>query len=666
MTRSRLPTAVLAIALAAFPVGAAAQDLGNDTCMACHREDARPVDAAVLGASAHAVRACVDCHSDVKDIPHDEKLGRVDCAKCHAAAGADFARSIHAELGRRNVPDTPTCATCHGTHDVYRKLDVRSRVNHLKIDAVCLKCHASPQLTGRHPDMASAEFVERYGSSIHGRAVHVMGLTVAATCSDCHGHHDMRPKKDPASTVHPNNIPNTCKACHLGIFESWKGSAHGKLWGNGNGGGPVCTTCHTAHDISDPTVGAFRVRAPVSCGGCHKEESATYRDTFHGKATSLGFAVAATCSDCHTPHKNLPKSDPDSTVHPARLVATCGRCHPAANASFVRFNPHLDPTSSAQSPTAHVVHMAMIWLLTGTFSFFGIHTLLWIQRSVVAVLRGEMPHEAADGKYVRRFSTFTIGVHVVVVVSFLILVMTGIPLRYYNSPWARAVVDFLGGIEVTRFFHRVCAILTFGYAVTHVGWLFHQVFVLRRGALLYGPESLTPNPKDAADLLQNLRWFLYLGRPPQFGRWTYFEKFDYFAVFWGVPIIGISGLMMWFPGFFTRLLPGDALNLAAIVHSEEALLAGGFIFTFHFFHNHLRPENFPMDTSIFTGLIPLERFIRERPLEYEALKKAGRENEIVVAPPTPAALLKARVFGFAALSLGIAVVVAVFAAYFSR
>lgn len=591
----------------------------------------------------HEKLSCEDCHPD---LPQPKK--RVNCGLCHEDAKAEVAKSIHAELAKKKVEDVPTCASCHGTHDIFRKNDIRSKVNHLKVDATCLKCHADADVRKRHPDLPD---VDGYGASIHGRAVHIKGLVVAATCSDCHGHHTMRPKEDPASSVNPKNVPKTCASCHVGIYEDWKESAHGRAEQ-----GPVCTTCHGVHDMATPVGKAFRLRAPNNCGNCHQDKLGTYRDTFHGKATSLGMYVAATCSDCHTPHRNLPASDPHSSVHPSNLQKTCGECHPNASASFVKYNPHADATKKDSKLTYYVAKF-MHLLILGVFAFFGVHTLLWLQRGVVAMVRREFPRPP-DTTYVRRFSPVVIAMHVTIVTSFLGLVATGLPLRYSGEPWAKFVVDVLGGMEVTRFIHRFCALATFGYAIWHVGWLFREILLRRRFRLLWGPDSLVPRPKDVRDLWDNVKWFLYLGKPPKYGRWTYFEKFDYFAVFWGVPILGFSGLMMWFPGFFTRFLPGDVLNAAVIVHSEEALLAASFIFTIHFFHNHFRPENFPMDTVIFTGRMTLERFRHERPEEYE------RKAFETVGPPSRNALLAARIFGTSALLVGLFLIGAILYTFF--
>jgi cytochrome b subunit of formate dehydrogenase len=151
----------------------------------------------------------------------------------------------------------------------------------------------------------------------------------------------------------------------------------------------------------------------------------------------------------------------------------------------------------------------------------------------------------------------------------------------------------------------------------------------------------------------NVRHFLYLGDRPKFDRWNYIEKFDYLAVFWGVMIIGLSGLFLWFPFFFTSFLPGWTINAAHIIHSDEALLATGFIFVFHFFHTHLRPESFPMDTVIFTGKMSLERFKHERPLEYERLVETGELENFIVEPPTEAEAKRAYFWGTIFLVIGV-------------
>ncbi len=212
-----------------------------------------------------------------------------------------------------------------------------------------------------------------------------------------------------------------------------------------------------------------------------------------------------------------------------------------------------------------------------------------------------------------------------------------------------------------RILHRVCAVITLIYVVVHLYYVVRKAAFERNLWILYGPDSMMIRKQDFIDVFNMLRWILYLGPRPKLDRWTYWEKFDYFAVFWGVPVIGLSGLMLWFPEVVTMLLPGVVLNLAMIVHGEEALLATAFIFAFHFFHNHLRPENFPMDISIFTGKITLARFKEERAAEYERLVEEGKLDTVLTDPPTPRVRLVSTIFGATAYIAGLIMIVALLA-----
>jgi cytochrome b subunit of formate dehydrogenase len=132
------------------------------------------------------------------------------------------------------------------------------------------------------------------------------------------------------------------------------------------------------------------------------------------------------------------------------------------------------------------------------------------------------------------------------------------------------------------------------------------------------------------------KWFFGKAPRPSFDRYTYWEKFDYWAPFWGMMIIGISGVMMWFPAVTASLLPGWVFNVAAIVHGEEAFLAVVFLFTVHFFNNHFRPDKFPQDITMFTGRVPLDVFKHEHRKQYDRLAASGELDKLLVdAPSTP-------------------------------
>jgi hypothetical protein len=189
--------------------------------------------------------------------------------------------------------------------------------------------------------------------------------------------------------------------------------------------------------------------------------------------------------------------------------------------------------------------------------------------------------------------------------------------------------------------------------IMHILDVFISAIIRGERGIFWGPNSMTPQPKDVSDFFGNIKYFLYMGERPPGDRWTYFEKFDYLAVFWGVVIIGLSGLFLWLPGFFTSFLPGWTLNAAQVIHSDEALLATGFIFVFHFFHTHLRPESFPMDLVVFTGKMSLERFMSERPLEYQRLVDNDELEDYLVDGPNPRQRRDAYLLGSVFLVIGI-------------
>jgi cytochrome b subunit of formate dehydrogenase len=262
-------------------------------------------------------------------------------------------------------------------------------------------------------------------------------------------------------------------------------------------------------------------------------------------------------------------------------------------------------------------------------------------------------------RYYRRFSRAQRIMHVFLMLSFVGLALSGLPLIFSDHGWARVLARLLGGFEGAGLVHRACAIVMVILFVGHIAFLALRAFTtpgeLRR--IAWGPDSLVPQPQDAFDMWNHFKWFVGKGPRPKFDRWTYWEKFDYWAVFWGMFIIGGSGLLLWFPRFFATFLPGWMFNVATLVHGEEALLAVGFIFTIHFFNGHLRPEKFPMDTVIFTGRVSEEELRHERGVEFERLQREGR----LAAQEAPAPTLESKAFGWfvggAALALGIVAIV---------
>lgn len=266
-------------------------------------------------------------------------------------------------------------------------------------------------------------------------------------------------------------------------------------------------------------------------------------------------------------------------------------------------------------------------------------------------------NHSAQAPYFTRFTPGQRILHAVLVVTFLGLAATGLPLRFSSAAWSVGFANAVGGFSAILFFHKFCAVvLTIDFLI-HAGDIGYRALVKKQWSLLWGTNSMVPNLKDAKDLLAQMRWFLFLGPQPKFDRYTYWEKLDYWGVFWGMAIIGISGYAMWFSRLFARLVPGSWLNVALLIHGEEALLAVGYIFVVHFFNEHLRPNNFPMDITIFTGSQTEEEFRERHPEEYARASELGQLNTLRTEAPPAWAVRSSRVLGGAAVVIGIVLIV---------
>jgi cytochrome b subunit of formate dehydrogenase len=281
------------------------------------------------------------------------------------------------------------------------------------------------------------------------------------------------------------------------------------------------------------------------------------------------------------------------------------------------------------------------------------------KRQQMVKTRDRMDNMNNKHQHIQRFTRLNRILHILMIVSFLTLALTGMTLKFSYTGWAVILSKFFGGFESAGYLHRFAATIMIGVFVTHITDLFR----LKRKEfgswikMLKSDYSMIFNKRDLKDFIGSLKWFLGKGNRPQYGRWTYWEKFDYFAVFWGMFVIGSTGLTLWFPEFFTHFIPGWFINVATIIHSDEALLATGFIFTVHFFNTHLRPEKFPMDIVIFSGSMPLEEFKLDRPDEYKELVESGKLEKYLVEPYPPIVIKAIKTFGWTALTIGFSMVI---------
>jgi cytochrome b subunit of formate dehydrogenase len=436
-------------------------------------------------------------------------------------------------------------------------------------------------------------------------------------------------------------------------------SVHGKEIGNGNTDAAVCSDCHSTHGISEPHTASGRVAITENCGNCHHEPLESYVETYHGKVTRLGYGETAKCYDCHGSHAVKRVDDPASKVHNGNRLETCQSCHADATEGYVTFQPHGNTHDIEKYPMMWFASKGMIALLLGTFAFFWLHSALWFYREYQDRKHGkDRPHVMLDdlpqGKtHFRRFTHWWRLGHLVGALSIMLLALTGLTVLFSSSSWAPAVMHLLGGPASAAILHRIGAIGFMGVFFLHLIYFAFHIGRNWRTFEWFGPNSLVPNWDDLKDAIAMFRWFFGLGPRPVLDHFSYWEKFDYWAPFWGMTIIGVSGMMMWFPAETAAILPGWVFNVAAIVHGEEAILAVVFLFTVHFFNNHFRPDKFPLDTTMFTGTVPLEHYRHEHRREYDRLVESGELDKYLVAAPSEPMSVGSKILGTVLIVIGL-------------
>jgi cytochrome b subunit of formate dehydrogenase len=631
------PAALLAAAgvLSGLAWGAASA-LTNDECLECHRDqsvtktDAQGkeislyIGAAEFGSSVHGSLGCTDCHSDITELPHPENLARVNCGNCHSDVQAEYDTSTHGKAMASGNPDAPSCASCHGKHDILPASDPNSRVSAMNLVGTCAHCHANPEVVKMLPVSERAP-VSGYMDSVHGRQLLQKGNPNAPNCGTCHTAHHVLPASDPNSSVSKKNLPHTCAQCHASIYEVYSTSVHGVAVAEGNEDSPTCSDCHGEHNIEPPTNPTSPVfpsnLAKSTCTRCHSSlvlaqrygfdanRIASYLQTYHGLASRRGDLSVANCASCHGVHNIYRSSDPRSTVNKANLTTTCGTCHPNANARFasITVHPRISTVPTSKRPPAETVRWIYVLLLVSVIGGMAVHNGLIWWYYVLEKIRRER-----GKRKVRRFTRLEAIEHQLNLIAFFILVFTGFALKFPDASWVR-LTEKLGLTEELRSLtHRVAAIMMITVALIHTGYL---LFTGRGRREL---ASLRPQLRDVGDFLHNMAFHLRR-RPdrPVFPRYDYTEKAEYLALIWGTTVMIATGLILWFPNLASRHLPGWAYSVSEVVHYYEAWLAFLAIVVWHFFFVFFHPEIYPINLTFLDG----------KTTEEHALHKHGKVEE---------------------------------------
>jgi cytochrome b subunit of formate dehydrogenase len=616
--------------LASTPNARAAQKRKDADCLACHsnlsltrQENGKTVslfiDQNQLKHSIHGkMLGCVDCHKDQNSLVHDKPPARVACADCHTAAQNAYAHSMHAKpVGA--APAAATCVDCHGpAHGILAPGHPNSPVNHANIPATCGRCHGQKFLMESHGE--STQPFLSYQASVHGRAV-ASGSMKAAVCTDCHGDHEILSANQPGSPIYKSNVPATCGKCHSEIADTFNASIHGQAIAHGNQLAPVCTDCHGIHSIkshTDPnSPNSEQNLSRDTCARCHEgvrlsqefgvpgNRVTSYFDSYHGLAAQGGSVVAANCSSCHGVHDILPSSDPRSSISPAHLDATCGKCHQGVTAKFTLTKVHLQDGAGTHANDidslsvrwVRYIYTVLILLVIG--AMFLHNAIIWRSKAVVRrrMLNPMMTRMSVNQRWQ----------HLTLLTSFIILVITGFALKFPESWFAHT----LGmGEHLRGAIHRIAGVVLILAGIYHIFYLAgaHEGRKLLR--------DIVPRPKDAFDTWATMRYYLGLSKvKPKFGRFNYAEKAEYWALVWGTALMGLTGVMMW-----AKVLVGDLLarwwvDVATAIHYYEAILATLAIIVWHFYQVFFDPDVYPMNWAWWDGKMPVEHYRQEHELD---------------------------------------------------
>jgi len=607
---------------AALPVRS---QLTNTDCLSCHdnkelTKDAGggktvsvSVDPKKFAASVHGPLDCTNCHADVKAYPHDPAPKAVDCASCHPDSVAAWDTSLHAKAVKSGVARGAKCADCHGpAHEVLPSSDPKSKTAHGAVPATCSACHGQKFVMAKAG--LSNQSAISYEASVHGRAV-ANGSAKAAVCTDCHDHHAVRPANDPLSGIFKFNVARTCGKCHATTAAHYAESIHGKALARGNWNAPVCTDCHGIHTISRAGDAVNGPRS--SCERCHagvrltKEfgvagtRVATYQSSYHGLARQMGSTTAADCASCHTAHDVLPSSDPRSAINPRNLQKTCGKCHQGAQINFTQGKIHRVDGDVSDTPSRIVTWIKRIYivLILLTIGFMLLHNALVWWKKAVAARKGR-------GHTVERMNLNQRIQHMVMGTSFVILVISGFALAWPNSYFAAL---FGPSEQLRRMVHRVAAVVMIAIGLYHLAYM---VFT-REGRK--GLRDLWLRFSDGRDVIGVFLYYLGLSKKkPQFGRFSYAEKVEYWAGMWGTIVMALTGLMIWYSVTVATWIPRWWIDVATTVHYYEAILATLAILVWHFYHVIFDPDVYPMNWAWFDGKMSEEQFKEEHPKAVES------------------------------------------------
>ncbi len=591
---------------------------------------------------------CIACHGTrgilaIKSPASPFKDGAqiTTCGKCHVDARAHFVDSAHGRAVATHEENAPDCISCH-----------RQKITHVTGAApalalaqknaqarLCESCHLEKPSVAAH-SLRGGKFIQSFSQSVHGAALQA-GEAKSANCVDCHGAHETNRAIAPGARVNKQHIAETCAACHEKAAHEFSTSAHAKSLGRGNLDSPSCTDCHGQHDIrapKDPTSPVNRKNVTQQvCANCHaslrltqkyglpSNSFETFADSYHGLAVRGGAVEVVNCASCHSAHAIKSASDPSSTINKANLAQTCGQCHPGANTRFTVGRVHVSAEAAAgkdgNSPILYLISATYLSLIFAVVGGMVLHNALDLFRKIrrkLALQKGLIEEHHVAHRLYLRMTVHERLQHGMLVLSFCWLVVTGFMLRFPEAWWVVAIRDLSGrAFELRSWIHRGAGVAMLIAGAWHVSYLAFS----RSGRALF--FDLLPRRRDFTDPIGVLRFNLGLTtRKPQFGRFCYIEKTEYWAMIWGTLLMGVTGAVLWFDntslGLFTKL----GFDIARTIHYYEAVLATLAVIVWHFYFVIFNPDIYPMNLAWLTGRMSEKEMLEEHPADLPRLRAA--------------------------------------------
>ncbi|MGZ9260883.1 MAG: cytochrome b/b6 domain-containing protein [Candidatus Binatia bacterium] len=604
-----------------------AQPVAKEICLGCHSapglqkiRDGKTVslqiEQASFDQSIHRAFECTTCHSDSSPVPHKSELKPVQCDTCHTASVNAYAASIHGKARAQGFTESPTCASCHGDiHKLVARSEPNSPINPGNIAKTCAVCHADAALVKKFR-IPLVRPVEAYLQSAHARAL--AAGKGGAVCTNCHGAHTILPANDASSQIARPNVPETCGKCHADVLATFRQSIHGEAVARGMRDAPVCTDCHGEHRIlarNEPNSPVFATNvAGETCGRCHGDTRMSER-----------FGL---------PPDKVPAFQ--DSFHGLALragqltAANCASCHgvhdirPSSEPRSHVHKTNLPATCGKCHPGAgtrfalgpvHVSAMANSPLL------FGIRIIyLWAIGLTIGFM---IVHNALDLIHKSRHPS----VNPPLATAGKLRERMSRSLRWQHGMIMATfpVLAYTGFALTYPESWWAAPLLHWEASFGLRGFIHRGAALILLGALGWHLAELGYNQErrirlrkqmlgwqDLRDLWYTMRYNLDLeSRRPSCGEFNYAEKFEYWAFLWGMIVMTITGFLLWFENISLTYLPKPATDIATTIHFYEAALATLSIFFWHLYWVIYDPEVYPMDAAWWHGRSPDAR-VRER------------------------------------------------------